>query len=113
MVKKRLSVAIFFSLFLAVPRLLASNNSNASLLKEWKQVDGKIRNISVRETELINQKLELELALSETTENIKILTEVIINKRGLILNRIRYLNQDSGSNHPTLESLNAIMHSFF
>lgn len=88
---------IGWGLLLFAAPVKANNSSNASLLKEWTLVDGKIRRISARETELTNQKLELELAISETTENIKVLTEIINNKRGLILGRIRYLNQDSGS----------------
>lgn len=79
-------------------RKIAPNiNSNANLIQEWKKVDSKIRTLSAKETELMNEKLNLELALNETTENIKVLTELISTKRDLILSQIRYLSQDSGS----------------
>lgn len=71
--------------------------TNSQLIKEWKVADGKVHSISVKEADLLNQKLNIELSLSETTENIKNLSELIEMKRDLIISRVRYLNQDSGS----------------
>lgn len=77
--------------------LQAASPSNARLIKEWKKSDNQLYKISLKETKLTNQKLQLELALDQTSENIKQLTEFISEKRDLILRRIRYLNQGSGS----------------
>lgn len=77
--------------------LLASTSQNVLLLKEWKKADQQLSKISLKETELTNQKLQLELALNETTETIQRLTELIDEKRDYILKRVRYLNQESGS----------------
>jgi murein DD-endopeptidase MepM/ murein hydrolase activator NlpD len=89
----KISALTFFS----IPHSGLTTETNSALLKEWKTVDTKIRNLSAKETELLNQKISLELAVSETTENIKLLTDVINEKRNFTMNRIRYLNQDSGA----------------
>jgi septal ring factor EnvC (AmiA/AmiB activator) len=70
---------------------------NGTLIRDWKSLDASIHKISAKEAELINQKLNLELAISENTENIKGLAKLIDDKRSLIIGRIRYLNQESGS----------------
>lgn len=72
-------------------------SSNSKLLEEWRIADKKIQSISMKETELLNQKLTIELSLSETTENIRSLGELIENKRSMIISRVRYLNNESGS----------------
>lgn len=77
--------------------LLASSSQNILLLQQWKKADQQLSKISTKETELTNQKLQLELALNETTESIQRLTNIIAEKRDYILKRVRYLNQESGS----------------
>ena len=89
-------ILIIFGFFFTISNFAFSVTNNY-LIKEWKLIDTKILKISAKETEIINQKLNIELALSETSENIKTLTDIIFEKRNLITNRIRYLNQDSGS----------------
>lgn len=75
----------------------AATAPNSKLLQEWRAADRKIESLSRKETELLNQRLNIELALSETTENIKSLTEMIETKRSMIISRIRYLNNNSGT----------------
>lgn len=75
----------------------AAPASNAKLLQDWRAADRKIESLSRKETELLNQRLNIELALSETTENIKSLGEMIETKRSIIISRIRYLNNNSGT----------------
>lgn len=87
-----LGVLSFHTLF-----LFASPSQNALLLNEWKKADNQLSRISSKETELTNQKLQLELALNQTTENIQRLTDLIGEKRDYILKRVRYLNQESGA----------------
>lgn len=94
---KKWSLYFFYGIALKSITLSASPSQNVLLLKEWKKADNQLSRISSKETELTNQKLQLELALNETTENIKRLTEFIGEKRDYILKRVRYLNQESGS----------------
>ena len=93
---RRLAPWTLFSTLLPLVVQSAAVSSN-KLLQDWRQADKKIHSISMRETELLNQKLNIELSLSETTENIKTLSELIDSKRSLIISRVRYLNNESGS----------------
>lgn len=94
---KKCSLYFFCVLALKSIPLSASISQNALLLKEWKKADNQLSRISSKETELTNQKLQLELALNETTENIQRFTDLISEKRDYIVKRVRYLNQESGS----------------
>lgn len=87
---------VFFLTMLSFAPTWSLGETNRSLLQQWKSVDTRIRSLSARETDLINQKLNLELALDETTENIRFLSDMIRGKRDLVLRQIRYLSQDSG-----------------
>jgi len=89
-------LSFIFTVIFSLP-IQASLSQNAVLLSEWKKADNQLYRISLKETDLTNQKLQLELALNETTENIKHLTELISDKRDFIVKRIRYMNQESGS----------------
>jgi len=75
----------------------ATTSQNITLLQDWKKADAQLYRISLKETELTNQKVDLDLALNETIENIKYLSNLVADKRNYIIGRIRYINQDSGS----------------
>lgn len=95
---KRLTILlVLFSFFHILSSLAFSSIKKSNLIREWKSIDAKIQRILTREGELSEQKLNLELALNEATENIQFLSQSIKERRDLVLNRIRYLNRDSGA----------------
>lgn len=92
---------------MAISIELPASNKN-SLVKEWRTIDTKIQSILKKEGDLSQQKLNLELALNEATDNIQMLNKSIVEKRSTVLNRLRYLDSNSGADliRNLLESTN-------
>lgn len=66
------------------------------IFKSWNKIDRKIQKISKKETELLNKKMALELALTANTQAIASLTQTIEDKRFNIIQQSQYLERNKG-----------------
>lgn len=88
--------AYFFLLPFFCSSILNALTQNAEI-HDWRTLDRKIQSILKRENDLSQQKLDLEMAMNDASDNILLLKNSIKEKRLVVLHRIQYLNKNSGS----------------